>query len=117
MLTREFAERFAQHWLAAWNAHDLEEILSHYTQDFEMVSPYIVQIAAQASGKLQGKAAVGAYWRMALEKMPDLHFELINVMVGVDSVTINYHGARGLAAEVFYFDAAGLVVRACAHYA
>lgn len=117
MITREFAERFAHHWLAAWNAHDLEAILSHYTDDFEMTSPYIVQIAAQASGKLQGKAAVGAYWRTALEKMPNLHFELINVLVGIDSVTINYHGARGLAAEVFYFDEACLVVGACAHYA
>lgn len=117
MVTREFAERFAHHWVAAWNTHDLEEILSHYAQDFEMASPYIVQIAQQASGKLQGKVAVGAYWRAALEKMPSLHFELINVLVGIDSVTINYHGARGLAAEVFYFNGAGLVERACAHYA
>lgn len=116
MLTREFAERFAHHWAAAWNAHDLDEILSHYTPDFEMSSPYIVQIAEQASGKLHGKAAVAAYWRMALEKIPNLHFELINVLVGIDSVVINYHGARGLAAEVFYFDGAGLVTRACAHY-
>lgn len=117
MVTPEFAERFAQHWVAAWNAHDLEKILSHYTPDFEMVSPYIVQITEQASGKLRGKAAVGAYWSMALDKMPHLHFDLISVLVGIDSVVINYHGARGLASEVFYFDDAGLVVRACAHYA
>jgi hypothetical protein len=28
-VTREDAERFAAEWVAAWNAHDLEEILAH----------------------------------------------------------------------------------------
>ena len=117
MLTREFADRFAHDWIEAWNSHDLERILSHYADGFAMSSPYIAQIAGEATGRLVGKAAVGAYWAKALERTPALRFELIEVLLGVDSVTLYYRGARGLAAEVFFFDAHGRVERAFAHYA
>lgn len=33
-----FARRFAADWIAAWNRHDLDAILAHYTDDFEMRS-------------------------------------------------------------------------------
>lgn len=111
------AERFAQDWIDAWNAHDLERVLAHYADDFEMSSPVIVELAGEASGCLRGKEAVAAYWRKALELMPDLRFELLSVLVGVDSVVLHYRGARGrAAAEVFHFGRDGRVVRAFAHY-
>ena len=117
MIIREFAEHFAQEWIAAWNSHDLAKILSHYSEDFEMASPYIAQIANEPSGVLRGKAAVGAYWEAALQRMPDLHFEHVSTLVGAQSLTIYYRGARGMAAEVFFFGPDGQVVKACAHYA
>jgi ketosteroid isomerase-like protein len=116
MLTKDFADHFALEWIAAWNAHDLERILSHYTEDFEMSSPYIVQLLGEPSGKLKGKDAIGRYWRRALERAPTLRFELVSTLVGVDSLVLYYQGARGMAAEVFFFDAAGKVSKAGAHY-
>jgi ketosteroid isomerase-like protein len=116
VITTDFAHTFAKHWVDAWNAHDLPGILSHYTDDFQMSSPYIAQIANEPSGTLKGKDRVAAYWSTALERMPTLRFELLQALVGVDSVTIYYRGVRGLAAEVFFFNEEGLVVRACAHY-
>lgn len=116
MITRDFAEHFARDWIEAWNSHDLDRILSHYSDDFDMSSPYIAQIANEPSGTLRGKAAVGAYWALALQRMPTLRFEHIQTFTGADSVTIYYRGARGLAAEVFFFGADGLVVKASAHY-
>jgi len=116
MISREFGEKFASEWIAAWNSHDIERILSHYADDFTMSSPYIAQIAGVASGSLTGKPAVRAYWSSALEKMPGLKFEHIQTLVGVDSVTIYYRGVRGMAAEVFFFDSSHLVQRAAAHY-
>lgn len=65
----------------------------------------------------RGKAAVGAYWAKALEIIPDLHFESIAVLTGVDSIVLHYRGARGrLAAEVFQFGADGKILKAFAHY-
>ena len=116
MLTRIQADEFAAEWIAAWNSHDLERILSHYSADFTMASPRIATIANEPSGVLRGKAAVAAYWAKALALLPDLHFELIATFVGADSVAIHYEGVRGPAVEVFFFDADGLVCRAAAHY-
>jgi len=82
-----------------------------------MSSPVIVSLAEEPSGTLRGKTAVGAYWAKALQLMPELRFELHSTLVGVDSITLYYRGARGMAAEVFYFGPDRLVLKAAAHYA
>ncbi|MEP7304459.1 MAG: nuclear transport factor 2 family protein [Acidobacteriota bacterium] len=116
-MDKAFAEHFAVDWIESWNAHDLDGVLSHYADGFEMSSPFIVQIAGEPSGTLVGKEAVGAYWSQALHLMPDLRFELISVLSGVSSVTVYYRGGGGrLAAEVFFFDADRKVSKAVAHY-
>jgi hypothetical protein len=112
-----FAQRFATEWIAAWNSHDLERILAHYEDNFEMSSPIIAALVGEPSGKLRGKAAVGAYWARALQKTPDLRFEFVTALAGVDSVTVYYKGHRGLSAEVLHFSPAGRVRAAFAHYA
>lgn len=112
-----FAERFAKEWVEAWNAHDLDRVLAHYEDDFEMSSPIIRSLVGEASGTLKGKPAIRAYWAKALAAIPDLRFELVTVLAGVNSVTVYYKGHRGLVAEVFQFGATGKVSRASAHYA
>lgn len=117
-MDHDFAGQFADLWIAAWNAHDLDQVLALYRDDFSMASPYIASIAGEASGVLHGKPAVRAYWQAALARMPELHFELIAVLAGVDSLVLHYRSVGGkLAAECFEFDAAGKVCRAAAHYA
>lgn len=117
-MTSEQANHLAGQWIEAWNAHDLNRILALYSDGFSMASPYIVQMLGLAHGKLHGKAAVGDYWRLALKKYPDLHFELIDVLAGADSVVLYYKSIGGrLAAEYFILDLNGLIVQAAAHYA
>ncbi|WP_434631826.1 nuclear transport factor 2 family protein [Chromobacterium sp. CV08] len=116
MLDKTFAETLAREWIAAWNSHDLARILAHYRDDFEMRSPYIAEMTGERSGRLLGKPAVAAYWAEALRRLPELHFEHLATLTGVDSLTIHYRGARGLAAEVLWVDEAGKIRRAAAHY-
>lgn len=116
MISEAQAEAFAMKWISAWNAHDIAEILAHYEDDFEMSSPMIIQVMDEPSGTLRGKAAIGAYWKIALERNPQLHFELLHVLRGANSVAIVYNGVRGLSAEVFHFGSSGKVVAAFAHY-
>lgn len=79
---------------------------------------FIITIAGVPSGALKGKQAVAAYWSKALALIPDLKFELIDVLSGVGSLTLYYKGTNArYAAEVFYFNAEGLVIKAFAHYA
>jgi ketosteroid isomerase-like protein len=117
MITAEFAQAFAEEWIAAWNSHDLERVLSHYTDDFEMSSPYIVEYMGEPSGTLKGKAAIRPYWGGALQRQPPLRFDLEQVYAGADSITIAYRRMDGrLAAEVLFFNAEGKAVKGVAHY-
>jgi ketosteroid isomerase-like protein len=93
MLERAWAEAFAREWVAEWNAHDLERVLARYTDDFEMTSPLIVERMGISSGRLKGKDAIRSYWGQGLATMPQLRFELLDVMVGVNSVAIMYKSA------------------------
>ncbi|MGE5240778.1 MAG: nuclear transport factor 2 family protein [Bacteroidota bacterium] len=117
MIDEKFAEQFAREWIDAWNSHDLDRVLSHYDDQFEMSSPVIIQIAREPSGTLKGKDAVGAYWAKALQLIPDFRFELVTTLIGVDSITLYYRGHRGMSAEVFHFGRDRKVVTAYAHYA
>lgn len=114
---------FAQEWIAAWNAHDLSRVLSHYAEDLEFESPFISRVLGQDASppatlnRLVGKAAVAAYWQQALARYPDLCFELHQVLVGAHSLCLLYRSVQNLtASECFWFDEAGLVCRAAAHY-
>jgi hypothetical protein len=117
MIDKLFAEHFADDWIDAWNSRDLDRVLDHYADDFEMTSPVIIQIANEPSGMLKGKQAVGDYWKKALQLIPDLHFKLLSTLIGVNSITLYYKGARDrMAAEVFHFGPDRKVVKAYAHY-
>lgn len=117
MIDKNFAEHFANEWIDSWNSHDLSRILSHYSDDFEMSSPFISQVSGEPSGMLKGKDAVGAYWAKALTLIPELRFELITTLIGVNSITLYYQGVRGPSAEVFHFGPDNKVASAYAHYA
>jgi ketosteroid isomerase-like protein len=116
MITREFAQTFAYEWINAWNSQNLNQVLSHYHDDFVMSSPKIAAIAQEPSGVLHGKKNIAAYWQRALELIPDLHFTLIDIFIGSDSLILHYQGPSGLAAEVFFFNADRMVVKAAANY-
>lgn len=115
-IERDFAVEFAHRWINAWNRHDLDAVLSCYADDFIFSSPLVAAIAEEPSGTLCGKAAVRAYWSKGLERIPDLHFDLRDVLAGVDCVTLYYRGHRGMAAESFFFDESGKVKEAHACY-
>lgn len=110
MLEPAWALEFAREWIAAWNAHDMERILAHYTDDFTMASPLIVERLGHPEGTLTGKAAVQEYWRPSLALDPPLRFELIDALAGVSQITIYYHNVgRRVVAETLFFNTAGLV--------
>lgn len=114
---RSFAEHFAEEWVESWNSHDLERVLSHYTDDFEMTSPNIIRSMGEPSGRLVGKDAMREYWGPALGPASGLHFEILETLVAVNSVVIYYQTASGrTVGEIFYFNADGKVYRAAAHY-
>ncbi len=55
-MTRDEAWKLAEHWIAAWNARDLDLILAHYEDAIELTSPVAAQLLGTADGKVIGKA-------------------------------------------------------------
>jgi len=117
MLTDEEVQEFAKHWVAAWNSHNLDEIMSHYAADVILVSPVAARILNDPSGTVKGTEAVRAYFRRGLEAYPNLKFELIDVMRGLSSVVLYYLNQNGSKTGEFMEIGAGKkVVRVVANY-
>ena len=99
-------DAFAAAWRDAWNSHDLDAILAHFTDDLVFTSPAIRRIVG-GDGVVRGKDALRACWSAGLERIPDLHFEIEGVYVGITTMVINYRNQRGnLVCEVLHFDGA-----------
>jgi len=114
-MTIDEARAFAAEWIAAWNSHDLDRILSHYAGDIVFLSPFAQQLVG--NGRVSGLPALRAYWAKGLAAQLDLKFEFIDVRVGHDCLTILYRNHRGQqAAETCEFGADGKVIRSFACY-
>jgi hypothetical protein len=117
-LQGSFARQFAQEWIEAWNSHDLEQILAHYDDEVRLISPVALNLLKNGNGLVQGKAALREYFRRGLEVFPDLHFDLIEVFWGVETIVLYYaNKARGnKTAEVMQLTPEGKVSRVWANY-
>jgi predicted ester cyclase len=101
----------------AWNAHDLELILTHYEEGVELTSPVAAQLLGTADGKVTGKANLRAYFQRGLAAYPELHFQLEDVLWGVNSVVLFYLNQKGTrTAEFMELSATGKVARVVANY-
>ncbi|MFB7601106.1 nuclear transport factor 2 family protein [Streptomyces sp. NPDC056160] len=98
------ARTFVDSWVSAWNAHDLDSLLAHFTDDVTFRSPVAAQLLG-GDGAIRGKDALRAYWTEGLHRIPDLRFEIVGSYVGVDCLVVNYRNQkRGLVNEVLVFD-------------
>lgn len=117
MITEEQAGEFAAGWIASWNAHNIERIMSYYDEDVEYYSVFIVKLSGIETGMIKGKQTVREYLTKGLEAYPDLRFVLENVFVGVASITLKYQTVNNLiAVEVFELNDKGLVKRVQCHH-
>ncbi len=110
-MDRAWAEAFAEQWARNWNAHDLEAVLSQFADDVVFTSPVAARVVPGSDGVVRGKEALRACWRAGLSKVPDLHFEIVSVFVGIDILVLAYRNQRAdLVSEVLEVED-GLVVR------
>ena len=117
MITEPEAVDFAREWIAAWNSHDLEAILSHYGENVVLTSPIAARLLGDPAGTVRGKAALRSYFQRGLEAYPNLHFELQDVMFGISSVVLCYRNQKGTkSAEFMEFGQSRKIVRVVANY-
>jgi predicted ester cyclase len=116
-MTRAEAWTLANHWIAAWNTHDLDLIMTHYDDAIELTSPVAAQLLGTSDGKVVGKANLRAYFQRGLEAFPELHFHLEDVLWGVNSLLLYYTNQKGTrTGEFMDLSAIGKVARVVANY-
>jgi hypothetical protein len=116
-VTSDEARNLANHWVEAWNAHDLDLIMTHYDDAIELTSPVAAQLLGTPDGKVVGKANLRAYFQRGLEAYPELHFLLEDVLWGVNSVVLYYTNQKGTrTGEFMELSAIGKVARVVANY-
>ncbi len=114
-MTKDEAWNLANHWVAAWNAHDLDAIMTHYEDAIELTSPVATQLLS--TPKVVGKVNLRAYFARGLQAYPELHFHLEDVLWGLNTVVLYYTNQQGTrTAEFMELSATGKVARVIAHY-
>jgi hypothetical protein len=116
-VTRDEAMNLADHWAAAWNAHNLDLIMGHYEDDVELTSPVAAQLLGTPDGKVSGKTSLRAYFQRGLEAYPELRFQLVDVLCGLNTVVLYYTNQKGThTAEFMELSKTGKVARVVANY-
>lgn len=114
------AQAYAQRWIAAWNARDLEAVLALFAEDAVFVSPKAESFTGKA--RVEGKAALRAYWSVALEKITALEFafEAADWDAASSTLLVVYvaglNGRRARSCERWVLDAAGRITSGEAYY-
>lgn len=102
------------------NRHDLDSILRRYSARIEFTSPFAVKIPGDRSGTIKGIDGLRQYFQKGLEIYPGLEFELLQVLTGVNSVTLYYKYYKSVkdmpAAEVMILDEEGKIEKVAARY-
>lgn len=115
-MDRADAQRFAERWVAAWNARDLEAVLAWFEDDVIFTSPRALAVAGVPT--VRGKAALRAYWMRALAAIRSLIFRLDRIAFDPSTLELailydrDADGRVDRAAEVLRFGSSGRVASA-----
>ena len=104
-------------WVEAWNRRDLEAILEHYAEDVEICSPRATELAGRSDGRVVGKERLREYFSTGLRRIPNLHLDLVEVLIGVRAMTVVYRRENGaLVTDCSELNDQGKIVRMTACY-
>src|SRR5262245_55778439 len=77
-MSPEEAKALATEWTEAWNARDVERVLTQFSEGITFTSPTALAVVGEAT--LRGKAMLRAYWQKALGGIGSLRFTLDRVL-------------------------------------
>jgi ketosteroid isomerase-like protein len=117
MIDRPWAERYAREWAANWQAKNLDAVLSHFSPDIVFRSPLISTVLGKPQASVTGLSELRHYWSTALQAAKEVRFEILNVGVGSDALTILYRNHReDYITETLVFGEDGKVIEGIVTY-
>jgi ketosteroid isomerase-like protein len=86
MITHSIAKK----WLAAFNEHHLDNLLSLYDDNAIHFSPKLKIRKPETNGLIKGKAAMQDWWKDAFDRLPGLSYHEISITANEDRVFMEY---------------------------
>jgi ketosteroid isomerase-like protein len=83
-------KQIATKWFEAFNAHDLEKLLSLYNDNAQHYSPKLKIRMPETQGLIKGKQALREWWQDAFDRLPTLQYEVIKLTTDEDQVFMEY---------------------------
>jgi len=93
----ENLQSIAFRWFDAFNAHNLEQLLSLYDDEARHFSPKLKIRKPDTNGFVTGKQALRDWWQDAFDRLPTLHYKVTSLTANSDRVFMEY--VRSVAGE------------------
>jgi hypothetical protein len=77
-------------WFDAFNAHDLEKLLSLYDDDAEHFSPKLKIRQPETNGLVKGKQALREWWQDAFDRLPGLQYQVTSLTANNERIFMEY---------------------------
>lgn len=77
-------------WFAAFNEHNLENLLSLYDNNAKHYSPKLKVRKPETEGLIKGKQALRDWWQDAFDRLPSLQYEVKKLTADEEQVFMEY---------------------------
>ena len=89
-MTAEKNLSIAMLWFEAFNAHNLEKILSLYDDEAQHFSQKLKIRHPETNGLVIGKEALRVWWKDSFDRLPSLHYKVTSLTSNADRVFMEY---------------------------
>ena len=90
LMTPEKNLSIAHLWFEAFNAHNLEKLLSLYDDEAQHYSPKLKIRLPETKGLVTGKEALRSWWKDSFDRLPTLHYKVTSLTSNSDRVFMEY---------------------------
>jgi len=117
-----FAKDHVEKWVKAWNNHDIETVLTMYSDEIEFSSPKIrIVFPERKSSTVTNKKELEEYWMRALKNFPKLRFIPKQTIIQGNLCILEYYAIldethKTSVIEKFEFQEDGLVKKSSGFY-
>jgi limonene-1,2-epoxide hydrolase len=110
----------ARLWFEAFNAHDLDKLLSLYDENASHYSPKLKIKHPETNGLITGQKELRTWWQEAFDRLPTLQYKVTSLTANNDRVFMEYvrkvnHEIDMLVAEVLEINEGVIVLSRVYH--
>jgi len=80
----------AEAWFAAFNEHNLEQLLGLYDEQARHYSPKLKARQPETQGWIEGKSALSAWWEDAFSRIPGLRYDVVTLTANDERIFMEY---------------------------